>query len=434
MRRFPVIAAAFLMGFALIARADTLERTNGQRLDGRVLAETADTVTFEVNSAGISFTQRIPRAQIRSIAREVREGPGYCAIPLIGDIGVEVTASALRQSLAEARRYRPQYIILVINSPGGLITERDKIVGVLRDNQDLKIIAYVQKAMSAAAVIALACPQMYFAPDGAIGAAVAFRQTPKGTPEIIEEKHLSAIRAAERSASDLGKRSELWIRGMSDGDVELSIMPDGEHGHSIVEGNPDGSTRIKRKGQILTVTRHEAVEWGLASGTAASVDGLKEPLKLKAWHNEDKRPWQMMADAGRIARQHVKEQQEDDQRRAQRAAYMNKLGPEMNNLQTRLEKAQARATAEEQALTQLKAGFDADQAAIEDTFQRAMSSEGTHAGQTIALKNKLRALAALRNQYEPQILSHDQKRTEAIQEATQMAERIKTYLANLPAE
>ena len=432
-KSFYAAGVLILAGFSPVF-ADTLEKTNGQKLDGRVLAETADNVTFEVNSGGISFTQRIPRGQIRKLEREVKEGPGYCGIPLIGEIGVEVTAMALKSSLMEARKYKPDYIILVINSNGGLVTERDRIVAVLRENQDLKIIAYVQKAMSAAAIIALACPDLYFAPDGQIGAAVSYRQTPNGTPQIIEEKYLSAIRAAERSASELGRRSELWSRGMSDGDVELSVMLDSEHGREILEGHPNGSKLIKRKGQILTMTGREAVEWGMASGMAASVEGLKEPLKLKAWHNEDKRPWQMMADSGRIARQHLKEKQEDEMRRAQRASVIRQIGPEMNDLQARMEKARARVLAEEQALTGLKGQYEAELAAIEDTFDRAMASEGTKAGQTIALKTKLRALTNLRNKYEPQIASHEQKHIEALQEAAQLSERLKANVANLPAE
>ena len=194
MRRFFALVFVFLCSAPVLA--DTVVKTNGQRLDGRVIAESADVVTFEVSSGGITFTQRIPRAQIRNLQKEVREGPGYCAIPLIGEVGVEITAKALGRALDEARKYKPQYIILVIDSNGGLVGERDKIVGVLRDNQDLKIIAYIKKAYSAAAVIALACPQMYIAPDGAIGAAVAYRQTPQGTPQVIEEKYRSAIRAA----------------------------------------------------------------------------------------------------------------------------------------------------------------------------------------------------------------------------------------------
>src|SRR4051794_26427163 len=93
MRRFFCMTGV-LVFLSLISTvlADTLEKTNGQKLDGRVIGETPDTITFEVVSGGITFTQKVPRAQIRKLQREVREGPGYCAIPLIGEVGVEITA------------------------------------------------------------------------------------------------------------------------------------------------------------------------------------------------------------------------------------------------------------------------------------------------------------------------------------------------------
>jgi membrane-bound serine protease (ClpP class) len=432
MRRLLAVAA-IVLGSALPALGDTLEKSNGQKLDGRVIAETADTVTFEVVSGGITFTQRIPRVQIRKLEREVREGPGYCAIPLAGDVGVEITGKALQQALDAARRFKPQYIILVIDSTGGLVSERDKVVGVLRENQDLKIIAYVQKAYSAAAVIALACQQMYIAPDGAIGAAVAFRQGSKGGPELLEEKYRSAVRASERSASQLGKRSELWIRGMSEGELELSIVGD-EGGPKIVEGNPEGSTRIKRKGEILTATGREAVEWGMASGTAASVEAIKESLGLKAWHNEDRRPGQMMADSGRIARQHLKEQMEADMRRAQRNEYMRQLGPEVSGLLDRLEKAKARAAAAQEALASLKAQYQGEAAAIDDEYQRSIAAEGSRAAASIAQTKRQRALAALQSRYRPQFVSYEEKRNEALLEAAQISQRLKIVMANLPPE
>lgn len=413
---------------------DTLVKTNGQKFDGRVIAETADNVTFEVVSGGITFTQRVPRAQIRKLEREVREGPGYCAIPLMGDVGVEITAKALERALGEARRYKPRYIILVIDSNGGLVSERDKVVGVLRDNQDLKIIALVKHAYSAAAVIALACPQMYITPDGAIGAAVAYQQTPEGTPKLIEEKYQSAIRAAERSASDFGKRSELWIRGMSEDDLELSIVSGGEEGPKIVEGNPEGSTRIKKKGQILTANGREAVEWGMATGSAENLESLKEPLGLKVWHNEDKRPWEMMADSSRIARQHVKEEQEADIRRRARVEIMRRMGPEVLGMADKIEKARARAVAAQEALANLKGQYEAEAAAIEDEYQRSVNGEGPHIAASIAQNRRQRALAALQGKYKSQFISYEEKRDQAVLEAAQLAERLKAVMASLPPE
>src|ERR1051325_2979681 len=98
MRRLLAVVVVMLIG-SIPAWGDTLEKTSGQKLDGRLIPETSETVTFEVNSGGITFTQKLPRAQIRKLERESREGPGYCAIPLIGDVGVEITAKSLIAAL-----------------------------------------------------------------------------------------------------------------------------------------------------------------------------------------------------------------------------------------------------------------------------------------------------------------------------------------------
>jgi len=428
------VAGVVVLAWISPVLGDTLEKTNGQKFEGRVIAETADNVTFEVVSGGISFTQRVPRAQVRKLEREVREGPGYCAIPLMGDVGVEITAKALERALGEARRYKPQYIILVIDSNGGLISERDKLVSVLRDNQDLKIIAYVKKAYSAAATIALACPQMFIAPDGAIGAAVAYQLTPQGTPKLIEEKYQSAIRARERAASEMGKRSELWARGMSEDDLELSIVSGAEEGPRIVEGNPGGSTLIKKKGQILTATGREAVEWGMANGSADSFEALNVPLGIKVWHNEDKRPWQMMADSSRIERQHLTEEQEKFARRAARGEILRRMGPEVLGMGDKIEKARARAVAAAEALANLKAQYEVEAARIEDDYDRSVNGEGPHIAASIAQSRRQRALNTLQSRYKSQLIAYEEKRDQAVLEAAQLTERLKVMMASLPPE
>ena len=57
------VAGVLVLGWISPVLGDTLEKNNGQKFDGRVIAETADNVTFEVTSGGITFTQRVPRAQ-----------------------------------------------------------------------------------------------------------------------------------------------------------------------------------------------------------------------------------------------------------------------------------------------------------------------------------------------------------------------------------
>src|SRR4051794_41761254 len=77
-------------------RADTLIKKDGKQFDGRVVEETPTHVTFESSSGGVTLRQRVSRANIRSLEKQVVEGPGYCVIPIAGAIGDQVTAAAFR--------------------------------------------------------------------------------------------------------------------------------------------------------------------------------------------------------------------------------------------------------------------------------------------------------------------------------------------------
>ena len=57
-----------------------------------------------------------------------QEGPGYYPLPIIGEIGVEVTGEALDSALKEARRVKPDYVVLIFDTNGGLVSERDRII------------------------------------------------------------------------------------------------------------------------------------------------------------------------------------------------------------------------------------------------------------------------------------------------------------------
>src|SRR5688572_27941545 len=98
-----VALGALSVACGLPARADTLERVDGRVFEGRVVAETPDGVTFETISAGITMRQRVPRAQVRAVRRESREGVGYCVVPLEGQIGGDVSAEAFGKALDAAR-------------------------------------------------------------------------------------------------------------------------------------------------------------------------------------------------------------------------------------------------------------------------------------------------------------------------------------------
>jgi membrane-bound serine protease (ClpP class) len=352
-----LIALAAMLAATSPCSADTLTKRNGQTLSGRVVSEDKDVVVFEANFGGMVMRQRVPRSQIKSLSRQVREGPGYVALPLYGEVGVEITADALKRAIAEARRHKPQYVILVIDSLGGLVTEKERICEVIRQAPDVRFIAYVKQAVSAAAVVALACPEIYVAEDSTIGATVAVMPGALGGMKVASEKVQSVVRATDRAVALRAGHSDLWVRGMSESDLELAVVLDGADSERVVEatGEPDQQV-IKRRGQVLTLTGREAVEYGLARGTCADVASIKDALGLAAWHVADERPWHMLIGSGRAARA----QREEAAR----------VGPELRAIDMKMTEAMARIAVAEAALREIRKRHEADLKLLDNLYEK----------------------------------------------------------------
>src|SRR5690348_10194367 len=151
---------------------------------------------------------------------------------------MEATAAVLKDALDKAREANPKYIVLMIDSPGGNVAEMSKMIEVLDEaSKDVAIIAYVEHAYSAAAVIAMSRPQVFMKPDAAIGAAVPFKITKDG-PADLEAKFRSPIEAEFRRAAAHAGHAELLVRGMVEMDLEIFLAQ--ENGKPVLRTTGPG--------------------------------------------------------------------------------------------------------------------------------------------------------------------------------------------------
>jgi hypothetical protein len=282
------LVVAAVMGSVGAAWGDVLIKMDGTEMTGRVVAEDAQVLTFEQNMAGLVVRTKVARGQVKSLVREVVKGPGYCVLPLSGEVGTSITADTLHQALGMARAEGATYAVLEIDSPGGAIPEMTKILAVIKDAKDMTFIAHVEReAMSAAAIISLACPKIYMSEGAALGASVPFRIGPKGTPENLEAKFFSAVESEMRGAAELGGHSPLFVRGMCEVDVELVLRHDGST-PVVAVAEPGlekrGERIIKQRGKILTMTASEAEQDGLSAGTLFDVAEIRRGIGLPDWH------------------------------------------------------------------------------------------------------------------------------------------------------
>lgn len=340
-RRLMFLAIALCLYSASRSQADSIVLNDGRRFDGIYISETDEIVVFDVRSGGATIRAKYTKANVAAVERDIKEGPAYYALPIVGPIGfIEgeetfVSAVAFHKALKSVRESGAEYVILVFDTPGGIITEMNQIVAAIGAATDLHFVAYVRTALSAGAVIAMACPEIYMAPNGTIGAALPWKVGPDGTPDNIEEKFHSAIRADFRNATTIGGHSTLILRGMSETEIELWQV-DEQGVPKVVDSAPAApqATLLKPKGQILTLTSEEALAYGLSRGTLPTVDHIKEHLGLVAWHCADDKAWHDMINYGRATLW----KHEDAERRVVEASWkiaeLERVEPQLRELET----------------------------------------------------------------------------------------------------
>src|SRR5450432_1031779 len=111
-------------------------------------------------------------------------------IVLKGEID-EYNKSTLFKRFDEARRLGADTIILQTNTYGGLVTSGLDISRFLKQQNDLHVICFIdEKAISAGAMIALACDEIVMQPGALLGDCA---------PITISESGLQTMGAAERA-------------------------------------------------------------------------------------------------------------------------------------------------------------------------------------------------------------------------------------------
>jgi membrane-bound serine protease (ClpP class) len=206
-----------------------------------------------------------PPASLATAAKTVREHPArVVVIPVQGEIARPVLY-ILRRGLKEAIESKADAVVLDIKTPGGAL---DVTFGIMEALEKFpgETIAFVNnEAMSAGAFISAVTDEIWFAPDGIIGAAAPVTATGQDVDKTMKLKITSYLKARMRAISE-GKahRGEV-ISAMIDADTELRI---------------DGQV-LKEKGELLSLTASEAsATYGdppqplLAAGIAKNLDAL----------------------------------------------------------------------------------------------------------------------------------------------------------------
>lgn len=166
-------------------------------------------------------------------------------------------------------------VVFDMNTPGGRVDAMREIVNRIFES-DIPTIAYVHnEAISAGAVIALACDKIVMAPGSTIGDAAPVSQT----GEELGEKVISYIRGTIRAAAERNDRNPDVAEAMVDkkkvlvrtGDTVESLTA-AEYA-SRLESSVEMEV-IKPEGELLTLTAREAMNLQFVERIADSLDDV----------------------------------------------------------------------------------------------------------------------------------------------------------------
>lgn len=205
-------------------------------------------------------------------------------IVYVFDINKEIAPAMWRQtqqSFEKARIENANYIILKLNTYGGMVNMADSIRTKIL-NSKIPVYVFIENnAASAGALISIAADKIYMRKGAKIGAAAVVNQEGK----IMPEKYQSYMRSTMRATAESHGKDTIVIGN----DTIFKWHRD----PNIAEAMVDPRIYIENvtdTGEILTFTTKEAIVNGFCEGMAENVEDVIKQAKIENYEIKKYKP------------------------------------------------------------------------------------------------------------------------------------------------
>lgn len=170
-----------------------------------------------------------------------------------------------QKAFEEAVLLNADYIILHLNTYGGALNIADSIRTKIL-NSKIPVFVFVDnQAISAGALISIACDSIYIRPGGSIGAATVVSQS----GEAVPDKYQSFMRSTMRATAESHGRDTV----ISGSDTIIKWHRDPKIAEAMVDPQLEIDGIIE-SGQVLTLTAEEAINVGYCEGLAENINDV----------------------------------------------------------------------------------------------------------------------------------------------------------------
>lgn len=316
------LAATLLLSTATGWASDKITLKSGDTHEGTVIKEMEGYIWFKFTLGGIEQTKMFTPGEIATLDRDTpaaavaaagdapaadtkkpasagRPGVPRAAVITMGNgrddkqgdmVGMYMTAYALDEMLPMLEQELGDdgtgVVVLRFSSGGGALLEIQRLSDVIHEKYKRKFrtVAWIDSAISAAAMTAICLEEIYFTPQGNFGACTGY----SGRLNAIKDRGLVEVLYMMQKISARGGYDDKIMRSMQI-QVPLSCtkLPNGK-----IDFYPDttsGEILVNREKEILTFNAVSALEVGFSKGTAKDIDELTKLLGYSEldWVGED---------------------------------------------------------------------------------------------------------------------------------------------------
>lgn len=299
------LALALVLGTATEAFAgnplagDKIYLKDGRVIEGTIVREVSGSVWVDYTIGGVSQSGAFFAASsIERIERDVagdpagsdpvratdesaqklppkRSGvPRGVVITLEGTVGVQFAAQPLLDSIDWLEENQVDIVVLKVNSGGGYLLEIPKMHEVIQDEYKprFRTVAWIESAISAAAMSSHVLEEIYFMTDGDYGACTGW----SGALVAVKGLDLEKVLYMMEKASALGKRDPAIMRSMQI--LEPLSYNKNQDGEITWYNTKDGEFLVNPENRILTFDAGQAEACKFSKGTADDLETLAHEL------------------------------------------------------------------------------------------------------------------------------------------------------------
>jgi hypothetical protein len=301
-----VLALALLVGVVFSpsrAIADKLHLKDGRVLEGTVAKEVSGYVWFKVKVGNLESEQLFKPDEIEKIERDggdspqdkaaaadqsdkpaaeskPRSGVPRIAVITLGEggdkdmVGLFITADSLKRIVPLLEQEHVTDVVFRVNSGGGALLEIQKLSDEIQNEykQKFRVVAWIQSAISAAAMTSHCIEDIYLMKTGNYGACTGWY----GQLTAVKGRELQEVLYMMEKISARGKHDPKIMRSMQIMDP-LSCSID-ENGDVHWYQNLDGDFIVNPKERILCFNAEDAVKYKFAKGIAEDIDTLAHEM------------------------------------------------------------------------------------------------------------------------------------------------------------